>query len=176
MAANNFASTSAGALFTLPKTVMMANGNGSGAGTPSRSVTLKMGGSHGVMQGMTYQMVWSRDYYLHEDWVLLEVAGLAGAIEQAEVDRSYISPSQQQSLLNQIGSTFTMAGNDIGGSISIPYNQFYHLYSNPSGAALLQTLKNLTFTPFPGGTRSVHFWYSAANLQSNTVTKTFTVN
>jgi hypothetical protein len=174
MAANIYTSTSAGALFTLPKTVMMANGNGSGGATPSRSVTPKMGGSHGI-QGMTYQMVWSRDYYLYEDWVLLQVAGLAGAIEQAEVDRSYISPSQQQSLLNQIGGTFTMAGNDIGGSISIPYSQFYYLYSNPNGAALLQTLKNLTFTPFPGGTRNVHFWYSAANLQSGTVTKNFTV-
>jgi hypothetical protein len=155
---------------------MMANGKGSGGGTPSRSVTPKMGGSHGMMQGMTYQMVWSRDYYLYEDWVLLEVAGLAGAIEQAMVDRSYISPSQQQSLLNQIGGTFTMATNDIGGSISIPYSQFYYLYSNPNGAALLRTLKNLTFTPFPRGTRSVHFWYSAAGLQSNTITKNFTVN
>ena len=176
MAANNYTSTSAGALFTLPKTIMMANGKGSGGGTPSRSVPLKMGGSHNMMQGMTYQMVWSRDYYLYEDWVLLQVAGLVGAIEQAECDRSYISASQQQSLLNQVGGTFTIATNDIGGSISMPYSQFYYLYSNPNGAALLQTLKNLTFTPFPGGTRNVHFWYSAANLQSNTVTKTFTVN
>jgi hypothetical protein len=175
MAANNYTSTSAGALFTLPKTVMMANGKGSGGGTPSRSVPLKMGGSHNMMQGMTYQMVWSRDYYLYEDWVLLQVAGLVGAIEQAECDRSYISASQQQSLLNQVGGTFTMATNDIGGSISMPYSQFYYLYSNPNGAALLQTLKNLTFTPFPGGTRNVHFWYSAANLQSGTVTKNFTV-
>jgi hypothetical protein len=123
----------------------------------------------------SYQIVWSRDYYLHQDWELLQAAGLIGAIEQAEVDRSYISASEQQSLLNQIGGTFTMATDEIGGSVSIPYSKFYGVYSNPIGASMLQTLKNLNFTSLPSGNRNLNLWYSAKGQQSNTVTKTVSI-
>jgi hypothetical protein len=168
---NNVTSTSATTIFSLPMTMKTSSANGQSSG----SVNIKSGNGRQHSMFQSYQIVWSRDYYLHQDWELLQAAGLIGAIEQAEVDRSYISASEQQSLLNQIGGTFTMATDEIGGSVSIPYSKFYGVYSNPIGASMLQTLKNLNFTSLPSGNRNLNLWYSAKGQQSNTVTKTVSI-
>jgi hypothetical protein len=49
------------------------------------------------------------------------------------------------------------------------------VYSNPVGASMLQTLKNLNFTSLPSGNRNLNLWYSAKGQQSNTVTKTVSI-
>jgi hypothetical protein len=169
--------TSSGNLFILPKTIQRPGSKSSGSSSLP-PITMGSGNSSAsnAWQGIeykTYNFKWNREYYAYEDWVLLEVAGLVGWIEQGEIQRSNATAAEQQATLNQIGGTFRMASNDVGGSVTVPYSQFYNVYARPGGPALLQALKNLSWSPIPGETRTLNLSYSSGSMQSPTVNKTF---
>jgi len=118
-------------------------------------------------------MTWSRDHYLREDCQLMSNLGLL-AQTQAAIIQHQLDPSQQQDVLSQMDGTINFCSDDIGGSVTMPWNQLYYLYTDPTSMTLLTNLRHLSFTPYPGGPRTVNFRYQVGPLQSQIVTKSFT--
>jgi hypothetical protein len=118
-------------------------------------------------------MTWSRDHFLKEDCQLMTNLGLL-AQTQAAIIQHQLDPSQAQDILGQMDGDITFCTDDIGGSVTMPWNQFYYLYTDPSSMGTLKNLRNLTFTPFPAGPRTINFRYQAGPLQSQLITKSFT--
>ncbi len=116
-------------------------------------------------------MTWSRDYYLREDCNLMSALGLLAQTEAAVIQHQ-LDPTQALEMLSGMDGDVTFCTDDIGGMVSMPWNQFYYLYSDPASVTLLNTLKNLRFTSYPGGARGIDFHYQVGPLQTM-VTKTF---
>ena len=118
-------------------------------------------------------MTWSRDHYLREDAMLMSNLGLL-AQTQAAIIQHQLDPSQAQDILGQMDGDISFCTNDIGGSVTMPWNQFYNLYTDAASMTTLKNLRNLTFTPYPAGPRTINFRYQVGPLQSQLIIKSFT--
>ncbi|MDP4254808.1 MAG: hypothetical protein Q8938_12435 [Bacteroidota bacterium] len=126
-----------------------------------------------VKMAMPYQLKWTRDYYIQQDYDLLSAFGLV-AQTQAAITQHQLDPSQAEEILGQMDGNINFVWNAIGGSVSMPWDRFYSLYTDPNSMAILNKMRNLKFTAYPAGTRSIRFRYQAGTLEGNAVTKTFT--
>ena len=121
---------------------------------------------------MPYSLKWSRDYYLHQDYNLLNAFGLA-AQNQAALIQQQLSPSQAEGLLSNLSGDINFVSNNIGGTVTMPWNKFYYLYTDPNSVNILNKLKNLQFASYPHGSRNITFRYGAGSMQGNAVNKSF---
>ena len=126
-----------------------------------------------LTMAMPNELKWMRDYYIREDYNLLNAFGLL-AQTQAAIIQHQLDPSQAENILSQMDGDITFSWNDIGGTVTMPWNKFYYLYTDPSSMALISKLKTLSFTAFPSGTRNIIFQYRAGSMQGNQITKSFT--
>ncbi len=122
----------------------------------------------------SYQLTWSRDYYIRQDYNLMNTFGLT-AQTQASIIQHQLDPGGQESTLSQMDGVVTFATNAIGGTISMPWNKFYYLYTDPNSMNILNKLRYLSFTPIASGSRTIHFQYKAGSMPGSTVSKTFTI-
>ncbi len=127
----------------------------------------------GIKITLPPQMTWSRDHYLKEDAGLMINLGLL-AQTQAAIIQHQLDPSQQQDILSQMDGDISFCTDDIGGSVTMPWNQFYYLYTDPASVTTLNNLRHLSFTPYPSGPRTINFRYQVGPLQSQLSTKSFT--
>jgi len=125
-----------------------------------------------VTMPMPYSLKWSRDYYLHQDYNLLNAFGLV-AQTQAAIIQHQLSPSQAEDLLSNMSGDINFVSNNIGGTVTMPWNKFYYLYTDPNSVNILNKLKNLQFASYPHGSRNITFRYGAGSMQGNAVNKTF---
>ncbi len=126
-----------------------------------------------VKMALPFQLKWTRDYYIQEDFNLLNALGLV-AQTQAAITQHQLDPSQAEDILGQMSGDISFVWNDIGGTVTMPWNRFYYLYTDPNSIAILNKLRYLKFMPYPSGTRNINFHYQTGPLQGATVTKTFT--
>ncbi|HCL82496.1 MAG TPA: hypothetical protein DIC22_00910, partial [Chitinophagaceae bacterium] len=128
-----------------------------------------------VKMAIPYQIKWTRNFYIHEDYDLMNVFGLT-AQTQAAVIEHQLDPGDQESTLGEMDGDITFATNNIGGTITMPWNKFYYLYTDPKSVLILNVLRHLKYPGYQAGSsRPVNFHYQAGSLQGNAVSKTFTL-
>jgi hypothetical protein len=125
-----------------------------------------------ISQG--YQIKWTRDYYIRQDYAMLNAFGLT-AQTQAAIIQHQLDPGDQENTLGEMDGDISFASNNIGGTISMPWNKFYYLYTDSKSMAIISNLRNLKYTPISPGARTMNFRYQAGPLQGNIVTKSFTI-
>ncbi len=140
----------------------------------SRAKTSKGQTVMNVKMPQPYQFKWTRDYYIQEDFNLMSALGLV-AQTQASIIEHQLDPSQAEDILSHMSGNINFVGNDIGGSVTMPWNKFYYLYTDPNSMNILNQLRYLKFEPFPAGTRNINFRYQAGTLQGGIITKPFTL-
>ncbi len=122
----------------------------------------------------SHQIKWSRDYYIRQDYNLLAAFGLT-AQTQAAILQHQLDPGDQESTLAEMDGDINFASNNIGGSVTMPWNKFYYLYTDPKSMAILNNLRYLKFTGISQGSRIINFHYQAGWMQGTLVTKSFTI-
>jgi len=175
------------AMVTTTKVPALSSGQSSSAqnNSVSRSgYTMSLGSGFGINSAnmastkiklaSSYQMKWSRDYYIRQDYNMMNAFGLT-AQTQAAIIQHQLDPGDQENTLSQMDGDISFAWNNIGGTITMPWNKFYYLYTDQKSMTIINNLKNLKFSPIPGGSRIVKFHYQAGSMQGNMVIKSFTI-
>ncbi|HXD78179.1 MAG TPA: hypothetical protein VN616_10255 [Puia sp.] len=127
----------------------------------------------GIKMVLPPTMTWSRDHFLREDCNLMSSFGLL-AQTQISIIQHQLDPNDAANILGQMDGDISFCTNAVGGSVTMPWNQLYNLYTDPAATTLLGKLRQLSFTPYPAGPRTINFRYQAGPLQSVIVTKSFT--
>jgi hypothetical protein len=145
------------------------SGLGSGSGFKSAGSAITK-----MKLSSAFQFKWSRDYYIRQDYNMMNAFGLTGQT-QAAIIQHQLDPKDQEDILSQMDGDISFAWNDVGGTITMPWNKFYYLYTDPKSMTILNNLKNLKFSALSGGSRTINFHYQADWLQGSETNKSFTI-
>ncbi len=121
-----------------------------------------------------YQLTWSREYYIKQDYNLMKTFGLT-AQTQAAIIQHQLDPGDQENTLSEMSGDITFANNSIGGTITMPWNRFYYLYTDPNAMNIVNKLRYLNYTSIDSGSRQIKFQYQVGSMQGSTVLKSFTI-
>jgi hypothetical protein len=83
------------------------------------------------------------------------------------------SPNYTENYLSKLDGNVDFASNGLGGYVTMQWNKFFYLYTDPKYMSIINSLKNLLFTPYPKGNRNMQWMYKAGNMQGNIVNKIF---
>lgn len=117
-------------------------------------------------------IVWDREKYIYADYRLMK--DFSNAVYWNAGYFNGWSASAAENFLSQQGGDLNLASNTMGGNISIPWNKFYYLYTDPIYSRLIRSLNDLPYQAFPKGTRTISFTYSPGNLTGAATKKSFT--
>lgn len=117
-------------------------------------------------------IVWDREKYIYADYRLMK--DFSNAVYWNAGYFNGWSASAAENFLSQQGGDLNLASNSMGGNVSIPWNKFYYLYTDPIYSKLIRSLNDLPYQPFPKGTRTMSFTYSPGNLSGTAIKKSFT--
>ena len=118
-------------------------------------------------------MVWNREQFLREDFNLLKSFGYSAWL-QASVIQQQLG-TQARNELESWTNNMSFPTNSLGGSITMPWNRFYYLYSNTAAMNMINALKNMSYTTYPKGSRNLLFRYNAGLMKGSSVVKPFTL-
>ena len=121
-----------------------------------------------------YQLTWSREYYIKQDYNLMKTFGLT-AETQAAIIQHQLDPGDQENTLSEMNGDISFASNGIGGTITMPWNRFFYLYTDPNSMSIVNKLRYLNYTPIAPGSRQIKFQYQAGSMQGSAVSKSLTL-
>jgi hypothetical protein len=125
-----------------------------------------------ISSSLSYQtIVWSREQYLLADHKLLKDFAYAVSLNAGAFYNW--SPQKAKTFLSSMNGNVDFAYNSIGGYITMPWNKFYYLYSDPKYMTIVNSLKTQPFTVYPKGGRSMQISYKAGNMPGSNTSKTF---
>lgn len=116
-------------------------------------------------------IVWNREKYLIADYQLMK--DFANSVVWNSNAFYGWSPNYTENYLSKLDGNVDFASNGLGGYITMPWNKFFYLYTDPKYMSIINSLKNLPFTPYPKGKRNMQWMYKAGNMQGNIVNKIF---
>src|SRR5665647_2777687 len=116
-------------------------------------------------------IVWNREKYLIGDYQLMK--DFANSVVWNTYAFYGWSPNYTENYLSKLDGNVDFASNGLGGYITMPWNKFFYLYNDPKYMNIINSLKNLPFTPYPKGNRNMQWVYKAGNMQGNIVNKIF---
>jgi hypothetical protein len=116
-------------------------------------------------------IVWNREKYLLADYKLMK--DFAGAVSWNAGAFYGWSAAYTEKYLGNLSGNVDFSYNSIGGYTGMPWNKFYYLYTDAKYMNIVNSLKNLSFTSFPKGARTMQVTYKAGNMQGNTTNKIF---
>ncbi len=116
-------------------------------------------------------IVWNREKYLLADYKLMK--DFASAVSWNAGAFYGWSAAYTEKYLGNLSGNVDFSYNSIGGYTGMPWNKFYYLYTDAKYMNIISSLKNLPFTSFPKGARTMQVTYKAGNMQGNTTNKIF---
>jgi hypothetical protein len=116
-------------------------------------------------------IVWNREKYLISDYQLMK--DFANSVVWNTYAFYGWSPNYTENYLSKLDGNVDFASNGLGGYVTMPWNKFFYLYTDPKYMSIINSLKNLPFTPYSKGNRNMQWMYKAGNMQGNIVNKIF---
>lgn len=116
-------------------------------------------------------IIWDRDRYIQEDVKLMKDFAYAVSLN-ANAFYNW-SPQKAEAALGAMYGDLIFSNSSLGGMVSMPWNKFFYLYSDPKYMSIINQLKSIQLMSYPKGNRALKFSYRAGNLKSGSVSKSF---